>query len=491
MVREEKSYRAIFKTIVLFAGVKIGVVLVNLLKNKIIALFVGTTGIGFLGLLSSVLSLATSVSDLGISKSGVRTISISSVSGNQTKLGKDIKSFKLLLLLLSFFFSLFLYLLAFPISKFILSDENLESYVKLLSLAVFFSSLANGFLAIIQGVRNHLYLAKSTTLGAILGFLASVPLFYYLREKGIVYSFIISGVVAFFFAWVYYQKLSIKTYNIKFEEFIGQSKNNIRLGVSMMMVTFFSGLSEFLLRSYLIKNGGIQYLGLFQTAYTIVVGYFGIIFTAITTDYFPRISAIANCNIQLKDELNKQALLTILVISPLLMLLYVFMPKVIALLYTKDFLESIRFIKYSLFGIILQACSQPLGMILLAKNNSKIFIISVLGFQTFFLLNYIILYNLYGLDGLGMAFSINMLTHFIVLQLVMHKLYSITYTKQFYRYFLLILFHTFLGFWAFHCNFKLLQYLLLIASFFVSITILKKLLNFGSIKKAIIDKLKK
>ena len=65
-------YKSILKATTLFASVKIVTILVNLVKNKVVAILLGSSGLGLLGIFTSAVTLVNSISDLGLSKSSVK-----------------------------------------------------------------------------------------------------------------------------------------------------------------------------------------------------------------------------------------------------------------------------------------------------------------------------------------------------------------------------------------------------------------------------------
>ena len=81
-------------------------------------------------------------------------------------------------------------------------------------------------------------------------------------------------------------------------------KGMIKMGLAFMYLSLFGMLSDFIIRAFISHQSGLDEVGIFQAGSTIVVAYFGIITTALTTDYYPRISAIHSDNQALVIEVN-------------------------------------------------------------------------------------------------------------------------------------------------------------------------------------------
>ena len=63
--KEQEGYQTAFKATALFGGVQVINILVSILKSKIVALWLGTTGFGIMSLFNSATSLIYSITNLG------------------------------------------------------------------------------------------------------------------------------------------------------------------------------------------------------------------------------------------------------------------------------------------------------------------------------------------------------------------------------------------------------------------------------------------
>lgn len=433
------SYKVILKTTALFASLRFLSILVNITTSKLIAVFVGVSGIGLYGIYTSALSLITTISDLGVSRSSIRSIAKKEGEGDRKEVEKTISIVSKLIYITGGVGALLTILLSTYISKWSFGSEDYWISYVLLGICVFFTILKNGQTAILQGLRKYKLITTSTVYSSLISLLLSVPLIYFFREDSIVYVILTGALVTYVVTNVSLRKIEFKLSESKIKLSKENSISIIKLGLAMMMVSFFVALSGYAIRVFITKYGTLNDLGYFQAGYQIISGYFGIIFTSMTTDYFPRISAIQNDNQKLQQEVNQQAIITLLLICPLVVLLPYIMPYIIKLLYADGFEPTIDYVNIALFGIICQAGSQTMGMVLLAKNNAKVFTVSVFSFQIIFLVLNILGYKYFGILGLGITFSINMLIHIIGVQLLNYKLYKITFNIAFLKTILIVI----------------------------------------------------
>jgi O-antigen/teichoic acid export membrane protein len=491
----ESSYKTILKTTSLFASVKVVTIVVNLIKNKVVAVLLGTSGLGVLGIFTTTLNLINAVSDLGISKSSVRNISISQATQDIHKVSQTVFVFKNLLYLLSIFSAILTLIFSKQLSYYSFGSYDYFLGFAWLSIAVLLNSIYTGQLAILRGLRQLRALAKASSVGSFMGLFVSFPLFYFYGEKGIVPSLIFSSLVAISLSTFFLNKIKFSYVNYNKKELTLEGMNMIKLGISMMLVSFMVALSGFILRAYINKNSGVENVGLFQAGFTIITGYFGLIFTSITTDYFPRLSAISNDNRKIESELNKQSILVLILLCPLIVLLLFIMPFLINFLFSAQFVDAAEYVNWAIFGVVFQSATLIMEMILLAKNKAKIFITYVFSIQSIILFNYIFFYNNFGIKGLGMAFSLSMFINLFVIILLTNKLFKINFNRMFFKTLGVLIGFTLFSFILKDITLLWLKIVLAIiifsASFYYSICMLRKVLGIKSILVSIKNIIKK
>src|ERR1700683_2244435 len=84
------SHRQIFKSTALIGGMQVVNLGIGIVRNKALALLLGTSGWGLAGLYTSAASLIGSVSGLGINSSGVRQIAAAVGTGDDNRIARTI-----------------------------------------------------------------------------------------------------------------------------------------------------------------------------------------------------------------------------------------------------------------------------------------------------------------------------------------------------------------------------------------------------------------
>ena len=83
---ENKADRSIIKTTSLFGSVQVFQILINLIRGKLIAILLGSSGMGLNSLLVSSMTMMNNISGLGLNFSAVREISKTTETESRAKI---------------------------------------------------------------------------------------------------------------------------------------------------------------------------------------------------------------------------------------------------------------------------------------------------------------------------------------------------------------------------------------------------------------------
>ncbi|WP_417613359.1 O-antigen translocase [Owenweeksia hongkongensis] len=425
----QKAYKNIVKTTFLFSFVKIFNILMQLGLNKIVAVLLGTSGMGLIGLFRSSLMTVQTFAGLGIPQSSIKDISESKNSNDSEKLNMTLSVTKVIVLLTAIFGFLIVFVLAPLLSQWTFNSNEYTTEYRWLAISAFFMIYGEGLRGLLTGMRNLKELAKASVFGALFGLLTGAPLYYAYGINGIVPSLVVSAFVTFSVAFYYSNKIQFKRIKLKFTCYFSEGKSMIVMGIGLMYVGLASTVSDYIIKSYISTNSSFEIVGLFTAGVTILSSYFGIVLTAMTTDYYPRIAGINKDNVKLNEEVNKQSEVGLLMMSPLIMVFVIGLPFFLKILYSIDFVESQEYIKYALFGFIITICSNAMGMILIAKQKTKIFVLSVTVQRILGVIINILFFKYYGLVGLGISYIITSFIHLLLMQGIMYR-FQIIFNKK-------------------------------------------------------------
>ncbi len=424
------SYRTIFKATSLFGGVQVIQVILNLIRGKVIAVLLGAAGVGLNSLFISSVSMISNISGLGLSFTAVRDIAKAKESADEQRLSIIIKVFKRWLYATSLLG--FAGVLIFSPLLSLYTFKNYEYTVPFMFLAfmLLFGSLSAGNASLLQGTRNLRKYALYTVTGSLVGLIISVPFYYLFGIKGVVPALIVSAFITFLFSIYYTSQIEVKSVSVSWKESYSQGLDMVKLGVAMMFSVSIGSLAHYLVNTYISNSGSIGDLGLYQAGMAITSQSIGLVFTAMAIDYYPRLSAISDNNEKVKQMVNQQGEITMLIATPVLLILSLAAPLVIRLLYSAEFLPIVDFLRVLAFGMMFKAASYSIGAISFAKGDKKVFFfLEGIYMNASILLFSVIGYKINGLNGLSWAILFMNFVYFIIINLVTNNLYKFSINK--------------------------------------------------------------
>ncbi len=447
----QQSYRKVLNATSLFGGVQFINIILRLIRSKAIALLIGPIGMGISNLLLTTMELINGLTNLGLERSAVKDISLANTNSNSKSVAITISILKKLVWL-TITVGVILMVLSAPwLSEIAFGNKDYTISFRWISIALLFKQLSSSQLAILQGLRKLKSLAKANLLGNFIGLLITLPLYYYYKIDAIVPAIIIATFMSFVFTYYYSHKLDIKSVTISRKEAVSEGKGMINLGVMLSLSSLITLLVAYIIRIYIgsaneTEELGLIDVGLYSAGFVILNSYVGIIFNAMGTDYFPRLSEIANDIKKLRKTVLEQATVAILLITPIIVVFLACAPFIIVILYSHEFSPIVAMVTWGILGMIFKAVSWSMGYMIIAKGDSKVFIKTAIGFNTILLSINIIGYHFGGLEGVGISFFIYYIIHFIAIRIITYYRYDFYFEKGFYKIFTFTVIMCFLAF---------------------------------------------
>ncbi len=437
---EQQSYRQIMKATSLFGGVQVFIILVGIIRSKVIAVLLGSTGVGMIGLYQTTLSLIQSVTSFGIQTSAVRDISEASVSNNEMLIGRFIKTFYRWLWITGFLGASVTLTFAAQFSQLTFGSLEYTWSFVWLSIVLLLNAISSGQSTILQGMRKLRHLALSSFYGSLIGLIVSLPMYYYWEIKGVVPSLILAALISLILNTYFSKKLKTIEVSQTWSDTIADGKGMVRLGFVMMLSGFMITLVSYVVNIIISHKGGLSEVGFYRAGWTITMQYSGLIFTAMGTDYFPRLAAIQNDRKKMNRAVNQQAEIAILLLGPMMIAMIGFAPLITNLLYTQEFTCINGMIQWTMLGMLLKAASWSLAFTIIAKGDNKLYFITETIGNTVIMVFNIIGYYFWGLNGIGLSFSLSYLFYFIFVYFLVKNRYNIYFLGVFWRIFGVVMF---------------------------------------------------
>lgn len=433
---DKKSYRSIIKSTAIFGSVQVFQTLISIVRVKFIAVLLGPAGVGLSTLFQSTTTLINQITGLGINYSSVRDVSQAYNDGEIEKISRTIIIVKRCLLVTGLIGAVFTLLFAPLLSKWTFGNSEYTWSFIWLSVTLFLNTVSSGLNAILQGARRLQDLAKSSVIGSTAGLISAIPLFYFWGTRGIVPSIIITAVTTFLFSYYFIKKVDVVPVTVSIKQTVSEIKSMIKIGVALVFTGLITSLVAYVMNLYISRNGGTEMVGLYQAGWGLTTQYVGLIFAAMGTDYFPRLSAVNKDNFKVKEIVNQQAEIALLIMTPILLVLITSTPLVIHILLSSKFVPVMGLIQYVVLGMLLKATSWSLAFIILAKGDTKMFFYTELTANVMLLVFNIIGYHYLGLKGIGIAFIFVYISYTLLIYTIVYKKYNFRFSANFLRNFL-------------------------------------------------------
>lgn len=431
MSEQQTSYRQIMKATSLFGGVQVFQIIISVIRSKFVAVLLGPAGMGVVGLLTSTVGFVSALTNFGLGTSAVKNISESNATQNELRIATVITVMRKIVWITGLIGAALTLALSPWLSQITFGNKDYTIAFVWISITLLFNQLSTGQMVLLQGLRKLQSLAKANLFGSVVGLFVTVPLYYKLGIKGIVPVIILTSATTLFFSWYFAQKLKVKSVKVTKDTTIKEGKEMLVMGFAISLSGLAAVASAYLLRIYISRTGNVADVGLYTAGFTIIGTYVGMIFTAMGTDYYPRLSAVANSNDLSKRNINQQAEIALLILAPILIAFLVFINWAIILLYSNQFIAVTGMVYWAALGMFFKAGSWAVAFVFLAKGASRLFFWNEFIGNSYTLLFNILGYHFYGLTGLGFSFLITYIVYLAQVYVIAKIKYEFSFNKSF------------------------------------------------------------
>lgn len=403
----DATYKHVLKYTGVFGGVQGLTIMMSIVRNKLAAVLLGKAGFGLISIYNSIATFVSSTSNLGIPFSAVRHVSELFENGSE----EEIEKYVCLVRTWSVWTAMLGALACVVLSPFISyfsfdGDWSQAGRICWLAPMIFALAVTSGEISILKGMRRLKRVALISVTGAVSTLVCTIPFFYRWHTAGIIPALVVStlaltGIHLFFSLRVFPWRVALFSADV-----FRQGMDMVRLGVPYVLAAIAGSLSALAIPSLLMSLGSIEEVGLYRVGYGLMVTYAGMVFVAVEADYFPRLSSVNSDGPRMNKVINQQIEVCLLLMAPFLILFMLFMPLVVRVLYTADFLVVVDMAVCSTFYMFFRALSVPVAYTALAKGDSLTYLLMEVIYDVVVVLLIAGGYRQWGLMGTGVALSL-------------------------------------------------------------------------------------
>ncbi len=368
------SYRRILKTSSIIGGASTINIFFGILRTKVLAVLVGSAGLGLVSLYMSLMNTATVIASMGIGTVGARQVAEANALEDSQALGTTRRAMFLASIVLAIVGGAMVWALRGVLAEQVLDNKRYTEVVGWLALGVSFSVAAASQSAVIQGMRKIGDLARISIFSSVINTVIGVLLLWQWGISGLWAYVLIGPLSSMFFGYIYVSRLpKIEPHSIAHQEIAEQWKQMIRLGLPFVGAGLAQTLVALWIRMTVNDTLGVSAVGHFQAAWAISMQYIGFVLAAMGADYYPRLAGIINNHEEANRVVNEQTEIALLLGAPIFIAMMGLAPWVIEALYSTAFIPAVEVLRWQILGDVLKVASWPLGFIILAAGAGKTF----------------------------------------------------------------------------------------------------------------------
>jgi PST family polysaccharide transporter len=427
-IQNNNSYGQILKSTSIVGGSQVINILLGIIRTKFLAVLLGPAGIGLMGMYSSVTSTVSAMTSMGIGSSGVRQIAEAAGTGDTQKIASTIITLRRSALLLGFLGMLLTIIFCKPLSRLTFGSAEYSWPIALLSVTLFLGAVSGGQVALVQGFRRIADLARLSVLGALLGTVISIPVIFLWGKEGIVPFLITVSAMTILTSWWYARKIPVARIILGWRETLREAKGLLSLGLVFMTTGLMGAAVIYLVRILVVRQIGMDGVGLYQAATTLSSLYISVILNAMGMDFYPRLTAVATDNEACNRMVNEQTEVGLLIAAPGILATLTFAPLIIQIFYSASFIPAYEVLRWQILGIFLRVVSWPLGWVPAAKGKRSICFWTELAANAVHVALVWIGMAYFGLEGTGMALFALYVFYTIMILAVVHRISNFHWT---------------------------------------------------------------
>lgn len=386
--------------------------------NKVIALYIGPTGLAIVGQLQNFTSIITTFSNGAIS-SGIVKYTAEYQDIEEKK--KIFSSSIVISLICSLIISIFLFGFSDYLSELILKDIQYSSVFIIFGATIFLFALNMVLISILNGQKEIKKYVLVNIAGSIFSLVFTSILIMQLNLMGALYAMVLNQSVMFFVTLAFvlkssWFKLEYFKQGLDKESLSKLSKYSLMAIVSALTVP----VSHLIIREYIGENLGWDSAGYWQGIWYISTMYLMLVTTTLGVYYLPRLSEIQD-----NKELRKEIFSGYKIIMPIVILasLIIFLLKeyVILIAFSKDFMPMMELFAWQLIGDVIKIASWLLAYLMLAKAMTKVFIYTEVLFSALFVGLSLLFVDKFGLVGITYAYALNYFLYLVTMIFIFRK----------------------------------------------------------------------
>lgn len=406
----------LIKTSMLSAVATLIKILSGFIITKVIAIYIGPSGLAIIGQLQNFIMLVKTVAG-DFLKTAITKYTAEYENDENKKYDLWSSSFKLAFVL-NFVVLVGLIYFSNDLSYYLFHTLEYAFVFKILAISLPFFASNTILLAILNGQKQiKQYIFLNIVLSIVSLFIVVVLSVLY-EVEGALVAYVVSQAIVFFITLIYLRK---ETW-LKLKLFLfSVRKENIKKLLGFAIITLSavlaSNTSMIYIRNYISDTYSMSDAGYWQGVWLLSQVALSLITTSLATYFLPTLSVLTN-----KKALNKELTNAIYIIIPIAIVIslsmYFLREYIIIVLYSDQFMPMSQLFLWQMVGNVIKVLGWLFGYVLVAKAMVKYTVTTEILFAVIFIVSSIYFMRLYGLVGVTYAYAMSSLLHLIVVSFI-------------------------------------------------------------------------
>ena len=391
------------------------------ISNKVVAVFLGPSGMAILGNFRNLGAMLKSVATLGISTSLVKLVAEN--KENKTALSELYATFLSVFIIISSFLAIGVFFFAEAIGQLLFHSNQWTIPIRIVGLSLPLVLLTTFWLAIYNGLEQFKTIVLVQLVSSVLVFIVTISLIYCHSIDGAIWAIALSELLMVLatFLFVIKDKRFFQfnfSFLIKKEYLISIQKFSAMALLSAIIVP----LTLLLIRNNITAGYSLPEAGLWEATTKLSSFYMHFFNAGLSLYYMPKLASL-----QTESEFKQELMGYFSTFVPLflIMLLVLFFVKewVLELIFTTEFLKIKSVLIWQFIGDFFKIITLAFGYQILVKARLKVYFFLEIAFNVSYLLLSFFWIKTQGYEGAIQAYCCASALGFILVLIVFRKLF--------------------------------------------------------------------
>ena len=395
--------------------------LLGLISIKIISIYLGASGMAFLGNFRNFTSIVKSVSTVGINNSIIKLFVEN--KDDKKELNIIFSTFFWIFLVISIILAILGILLSNNISEYLFQSNSFAIPIQLFSIFQPLIVINVFWLAIFNGLGSFQKIVIIQIISNVLIFCLTIFLIVNQNVFGallsIAFSELIMLLVTYFFVR---QDFSFFTFDLKkviANKYIDVIKKFAIMGLlSGILVP----LVSILIRNEIIKTNGINEAGVWDATIRISAYYMMFFSSGLTLYYLPKLASLKT-DFEFRKELISYFKMFVPFFIFLMIVVYLCKSYIIKFIFTSEFQSVDSLLKWQLLGDFFKILTLAFGYQIVVKTMMKLYVFGEIFYNVIYYFLTVYLIKEFSIDGVMQAYFYTNVIHFIFILFMFRKLF--------------------------------------------------------------------